>query len=848
MDLRRRVVGNGLLVLFLLTGALASSARTRSLGSHFPQDRSVIVWSADSVIGPVYYPADAPADGAVRQTAEDLARILGLIAQREWVVAPEPAGVVTANGIFVGETLRARLDGVGAFDQEAEGALDRCGLARYFGNRSPDVSAFANLDRTEVAVRPGRLVLNGESPSATRLGVYRFLQEKLGVLWVQPGPEGEWLPHRLRFALAEGRRVYQPFFWDRRFHLATGVRASTEDRLWSWRNGGSDHFRHNHGLHRIFTEAVLTENADWRAERSGRRADRQFAGSRGAQPDLTNPAVIDFAVEAIRRDLADNPDQLTFPLGTNDSTRYDDSAATREIVTPFAYHRGRPVYSDLVFGFTEEVARNICDEGEIDLDRARGHPLLLTQLAYMWTEPPPSFPLSPNILPYLCTDKSQWYDSDYRREDSELMRQWSVSGPMALGSWEYYEGQPFLAPRIFLDVQAESMRAMADLNVRALFFEGIPIWGFDGPKMWLAAQLAWDPYQDEDALLDEYFAAAYGPAAEPMRSFFEQSEAAWMEQPGSGFWLKYWLNPDQFALFSGERRKAMSKLLEAGRASVANSDSPRRAQWSRLIDRTAEAWRVATAAADVYDAWRALPPPPVEPVVRTNGLPGVAPSFDAFNAAQEAWCESAADASPRAWRLTELLTTLDPAQRWRDLSRGSWRTVFEDDFRKPVLRGDPEQAGPEGVPTEMFAREWSMIGLHAEDFRVEGIRSDAVVGYPDRVRVENAEYFSLFQWFRLGPDAQGEFWLSADLRGQISPGGTVALRLYFRQDEKILFPIHQDRWYPGSFPDWVRLAVSATPPEEATHVSIDIQIGHQQSGDWLEISQISLSHEGTVVD
>ena len=72
--------------------------------------------------------------------------------------------------------------------------------------------------------------------------------------------------------------------------------------------------------------------------------------------------------------------------------------------------------------------------------------------------------------------------------------------------WPYYHSKRFIAMRV----------------------ECIPNWAYHGPALYLAARLFWNPYQDVDAIMDEYFRRMYGPASAPMKRHFEIIENAYI--------------------------------------------------------------------------------------------------------------------------------------------------------------------------------------------------------------------------------------------------------------------------------------------------------------------------------
>lgn len=92
------------------------------------------------------------------------------------------------------------------------------------------------------------------------------------------------------------------------------------------------------------------------------------------------------AATAARNAFAANPSLASLALGVNDALRFGESPGPLAAVLPQRWFRGRPDYTNLVFGFMNRVAA----------DAARTHPdKLLGALAYYRAENTPDFPAHP---------------------------------------------------------------------------------------------------------------------------------------------------------------------------------------------------------------------------------------------------------------------------------------------------------------------------------------------------------------------------------------------------------------------------------------------------------------------
>ena len=251
--------------------------------------------------------------------------------------------------------------------------------------------------------------------------------------------------------------------------------------------------------------------------------------ARIAQPHLAHPLAVDFAAEAALSYFEKNPKSRSYSLSINDNVLFDESELTQAQVMPLKYFRTRPDYTDYVFGFMNAVAEKVFEAGGA-WQNENGEDRYLTALSYYWTEPSPSISIHPRVMPVLTSDRAQWHDPLYREGDKALIQRWAHSGAERVATWDYYFGAPYPYPRQFNQWIVESIQYLDTAGVD-IFFSQLPsAWGMDGAKAWLAAELLWDPTQDADLLLSEYYENFFGSAAEPVRAFYDMRNAIVMKR------------------------------------------------------------------------------------------------------------------------------------------------------------------------------------------------------------------------------------------------------------------------------------------------------------------------------
>jgi len=86
-------------------------------------------------------------------------------------------------------------------------------------------------------------------------------------------------------------------------------------------------------------------------------------------------------------------------------------------------------------------------------------------------------------------------------------------------------GLQWALPDVPFKQAMEDFRFVADRGASAIFFDTLfEHWAPLAPYYYLIAQLAWDPKADGNAILEDYFARCYGPAAPEMKKYWKLME------------------------------------------------------------------------------------------------------------------------------------------------------------------------------------------------------------------------------------------------------------------------------------------------------------------------------------
>ncbi len=831
---------------------LLSSLVCLTVGGGTATRADTTVFAGGRALMPVYVGAQATADE--RAAAAELARVLGLMSGLEWPVQTEPEG--QSLGFYVGRTAAA-----GRLLPELKPSHD------LFAPRPGEIGP----DGIRLRTVGDRVFVEGGTPEATLFAVSWLVQRHGGVRWYWPGTTGEVIPRRERWILPDLAEVHEPAYVSREI---SGLRGEP-GRVWQRHNGLRQRLEYSHNLTRIFPPELHDVHPEWFGLVNGER--RRPLGGRDWhwQPDLANPEVAVFAAARAAEALAADPRRASFSLGMNDTVRFDQGEGTRAAVAPLRYFRGMPDYSPLVFGFMNRAVAALPPS----LDNR-----YLGCLAYFWCEDVPPFPVDPRVVPYVTTDRTQFYDPAYRAADFALMSRWQGSGARAYGIWEYGYGTAYVVPRVPHAMLAEAVREGWWRGARGYIADTGPHAGFDAFKVWMLAQLLQEPERSTEALADDFFPGWYGPAAEPMRRFFARCEEVWMAQSGPPWWIKFYQQPDQVLLFPPEVCAELRGLLDEAGRSVGNVNaqaSPRsggvpcperRAQIEAAVRLTGRAFAV-TEAAVAYDAVRrGLGEPAAErldaaalgarllELLRARAVLA-ARLADATSGEMPAMASGNIDWLLRNDPVPRLLLRLgqrDPGAPAAALSQGEAAGVAVPEewlqlaaaCAAGVLRGAPDlayngrflqDAGPRLGPRFLYPTSGDVP--EGWEVRATPTEKGQVALGPARagmrvLRIEGAWDTRVAQ---MQPARPGRFHLVEGLmRGRSSPGNDVALTLAFVDAQGELLGDNLAVALPKGEGAWRGYALGAVAPAGACHVVFGVAVTRQFGADWAEATALSL--------
>jgi hypothetical protein len=463
--------------------------------------------------------------------------------------------------------------------------------AKFAGISAP----VAEGDTARRAVVGQSVYLVGNNPAATRIAVGRFCEQHLGIFFAFPGEQGaEWKPrYQVGFPLAD------EFTPDFRWRQLSGLNELSEDWAFSVGYGRTPEF--SHGLYRVFDRKVWQEEPMLFPMIDGKPAEPK-GNALDPNPHLDNPRAPEIGARYAREFFRKNPSAFSVALGVNDTFKFDDSTPSE------GWFHDRPVRTDYVFGFLNEVADSVWAPGG-DNDGKRH---ALGSLAYAQTLRAPTIKLRPEIFPWVCMDRMGYGSEEFIAQDRANLAAWAKSGVKRLGVYDYLYGVYVASPRVNFAALTGSIRSTHAAGATGWYAEAYPLWAFDAPKLWLAAKLLENSNADSRALLTKWFEAAYGPAAAPMREAYAHIESGWRRDAqlgGADAFLRHFRDQRGALVLSESEVSAISTAVRSAQDAqlfaVRQTPSLRRQAWR--LQQFADTWALYLAYREAVQARQVVP-------------------------------------------------------------------------------------------------------------------------------------------------------------------------------------------------------------------------------------------------
>jgi hypothetical protein len=362
-----------------------------------------------------------------------------------------------------------------------------------------------------------RVLIVGGRQRGTMYGVYSFL-EKLGCRWFTR--DLSVIPKKPTLVVEPLDEIQKPAFEYREPFF-----REASDKDWAARNkvnGSSMNLDDSTGGKFIYFPFVHTfysilppdkyfgEHPEYYALVDGQRRSER------AQLCLTNPDVLRLTIQTVLEWIEQHPEASIYSVSQNDSEGWCECDHCLRVE-----QEEGGAHSGPILRFVNAVAMEV----------AKQHPeKLIDTLAYWYSEAPPlnARPL-PNVRIRLCpigaceahayaTCKDDAYFLHHLQAWSKITNQLYI--------WHYVTNfSHYLLPFPDFDELAADIPLYRKNGVVGIFLEGDYAEGGGGEnaelRSYVMARLLWNPSLEVNRIINEFMAAYYGKAAQPMRAYFD---------------------------------------------------------------------------------------------------------------------------------------------------------------------------------------------------------------------------------------------------------------------------------------------------------------------------------------
>lgn len=475
-----------------------------------------------------------------RRAAEELAEYIEKISgARPEVIEGEP-NPIPAHAIWIGyQPVLAKLFPDIDFDFQ----------------HPEEILIAANENHLVIAGRdrwdPDHLVVEGidekivgrQQEYGTVNAVYTFLQEQLGIRWLWPGELGEDVPRRATISIAPIQYRYHPQIRARGglFNFsALGNRGYGRAHEWTRRQRlqlGSLELHGGHAFTDWWERFHETHREYFALQPDGQRSG--FPNPRTVKLCQSNPAVWQQWLADVEKKLEKDPTLQVFSGSPNDG--WASGHCTCENCRVWDHPDGEPRQFHWKSG--NEIHPALSDRHVTFANRLAGllkerYPdkqYYVSMIAYGHSRPAPvqAVPAENVIMVSVANFFGRSDDDDRGSTRGTTHReQFAAWGKVASHlMWRPNTGSPAGwqqgLPDVSMTQLAEDFRFVADNHCIGLFVDSVwEHWATQGPQYYLMTQLAWNPRIDDQAVLDDYYRRAFGPAAEHVKAYFTVFETA----------------------------------------------------------------------------------------------------------------------------------------------------------------------------------------------------------------------------------------------------------------------------------------------------------------------------------
>ncbi|OWK41094.1 DUF4838 domain-containing protein [Fimbriiglobus ruber] len=432
-------------------------------------------------------------------------------------------------------------------------------------------------------------------PDGTRYAVTTFLEDKLGVRYLWPGELGKVIPRQETIAVDDFEYRFTPKLGQRRirslsYHdrLQVGLdglgftkadyekgvadthRTASESPDWfGWqRLGGTLNINGGHAFTQLWAKSGK-EHPEWFALQPDGTRDQSTNPER-AQLCFSNPGLVEEVAREKIAELTRNPALLGVSIAPNDGGRPSfcscpkcealDAAGGRKVLL-WDFTKGKQrtfehvSLTDRMVWFWNAVAERV----------AKVHPdkLLVVDSYSVYAAPPVERKLHPNLV--VRFGPLGYHSDEYRKESLRDWDGWSkAAGRIYFRPNLMLSGRRDGLPLVYVHKFAEDFRYLAGHGMMGTDFDSCcHNWATQGLNYYVVARLHWNPEQDVNAIVDDFCKTGFGPAAGPVRRYFDRLEGLMNETAAK--------DKKAASVFTPEALAGLRKELEQAKRAVGDA-------------------------------------------------------------------------------------------------------------------------------------------------------------------------------------------------------------------------------------------------------------------------------------
>lgn len=437
-----------------------------------------------------------------------------------------------------------------------------------------------------IAARGEQVAIRGGGDPGTFYGASRFLDRYVGIRFYLPGDLFTHVPTSSRIVVPEGTHRENPFTLNSMMSGTggmsgnggfTGINPRAEEGAWLRRNAAfrkeSIQFSHQHSMFQRFPPAKFaTRYPEIYPVIGGKKYVPEKAADQGWQPCLTEPKLIDAAVESSVEYFKANPTLKYLSFSIQDSHKFCECPRCKAEVAKY------PKKQEGLAALNARFLNAVAERWDQDLPAAGiAADKTLVYIAYSDVNGVPPFPVHRAILPVVVFTIGDALIDKHFEPGNETIEKWG-NAVKQMGNHDWAQGHLYFIPRIYTGLTSRLFR---DAKKKGLIWgyqhtESYPNWGLDGAKLWVSARIYWNPDEDEAGLWRQFARDLFPGAAAPVEKYFATLCELWIKMDHDAERkLRKWSN--QFDLRDDEQ-KAMARecrrLLDEAKG-LARSDAER---------------------------------------------------------------------------------------------------------------------------------------------------------------------------------------------------------------------------------------------------------------------------------